>query len=281
MRAWAAAAALLLAAAGQEQETFANDDLGLAISFPAGSVTCRDDARRDRVAMYLDGGLEGCAELDQRPHIEIRASENADRFASAQQVVAELCGPEGKNAPPDLAFGARRSASCRSDSPDSSWVDVFVVTQADGQAVAKLNYQAQLHTTLERLRDDLAAFRGFIAHDVQLGRPEFVDTVDSKCRSAQTQAEKTACAAARSRRADATLARSEAKLEKISSPDQARAFDQARDAWLEFRKLHCEAVASLREGAARPQAASECSAALSEDRARELDGIIESGGAPR
>ena len=274
MRVRAAAAALLLVAASEQPETFANDELGLEVSFPAGAATCQDAAaKRDRVAMFLDGGLDGCEQLDQRPYIEIRASENFEKFATPQQAVAELCGSARGDAPPNLSFAARRSAACRSDSPDTSWVDVFVVTQADGEEVAKLDYQAQLHTTLERLRDDVVAFRGFLAHDVRLTRPEWVDTTDSLCQSARTPAEQRECGSKRARRAEAELARREAQLEKIATPDQVRALDQARDAWLEYRRLQCEAVASL-------QASSACATVLTDERARELERILDQNTSP-
>src|SRR5215831_12868664 len=112
MRARAAAAALLLVAAAEQPETFANDELGFEVAFPAGAATCQDaGAKRDRVAMFLDGGIDGCEQMDQRPYIEIRAGENTEKFGSPQDAVAELCGPGRKDAPANLAFPARRSAS--------------------------------------------------------------------------------------------------------------------------------------------------------------------------
>jgi uncharacterized protein YecT (DUF1311 family) len=273
MRAWLAAAALLLAAASREPENFATE--GLEVSVPQGAATCRPESPRDRIAIYLDGGLEGCDQLDQRPYMEIRASENSDEFGSAQELLGDRCGSDQKGSVTALSFTGRRSASCRTDSPDTPWVDVFVATQADGKGIAKLNVEARLHTTLDRLGDDLVAFRGFLSHEVRLTRPEFVDTIDPLCEKARTQAELTECSGERAKRADAVLARSEAKLEDVSSPDQARAFDKARDAWLEYRKLHCEAVASLRPGGSdRPRAVSDCSTALTEERAREIERML-------
>jgi len=275
-RAWLAAAVLALTAATHDPETFANDELGFEVALPRDAATCRaDPARRDSVAMFLDGGLDGCNLLDERPYVEIRARANDEKFGTARDVLAERCGAAAKKPLEDVELGGRKAAACRSDAAETAWVDVFAVTLADGHDFAKLAYEAHLHTTQEHFGEDFERFQNFAAHDVRLALPEFVDTLDARCKDANDDKQRADCSAARAKRAEAELARSEAKLEALSTPDQARALDKARDAWLDYRKLHCEAFGSFHEGDLQAAAVSDCFAELARERTRELQAVLD------
>jgi hypothetical protein len=149
-----------------EPRRYRNGEFGFSVEIPDGAPTCRSrPPQHDHgIDFYLDGGKSGCKDLQARPYIGAGGSYNAAELPTPETALGSICTHRGSTrgaAPHGLAIAGLPSASCRGNSADGKWIDVFVSAQNGDPA--SINYEANLHTTPERFDADLVRFRAFLA----------------------------------------------------------------------------------------------------------------------
>lgn len=98
---------------------------------------------------------------------------------------------------------------------------------------------------------------------------------DDACKDAVTQGQINECMAASLRKSEAALAQKYEKLKAAMPPESRQAFEDAREAWLRYRKLECSANASVYEGGSMaPGQYYGCEAWLTDERIREIDRML-------
>jgi hypothetical protein len=163
---------VLLPAATKEPQTYRNEEFGITLPVPEGTVLCpTPKGEHDHGAAILLGtnGGKACSDLAHGRRIDIFAGPNASYVTKELRDylkwectygVKSPCLP----APGNLEIAGLPSMAGRMNHPDG-WIDIVVVTQAGkpdpafDASVPSLNYDLSLHTTSAHLKDDLPIFR--------------------------------------------------------------------------------------------------------------------------
>jgi hypothetical protein len=163
---------------------YTNFEFGFTVALPPGASTCRSQAPEHDggLSVFLDSGPDGCEALQSRPFIGVYASYNSLLASSAHEVLKLAVGqPAGTlgAVPRGLEIRGMSSARSRWDR-DDGWVDIRVAAQG-GQWPSKgaepddevpyVNYTVMLHTTKERLAEDMERFRA-VLRDVRISQEE-------------------------------------------------------------------------------------------------------------
>jgi hypothetical protein len=155
--------------------SFQNPEFRFSVEVPDSDTTCHGQPyEHDHgLDILLDSGRNGCEALQSRPHIGIYAAYNTTFDAGVDAELQRDCkGVPVKlgTSPPPLRLGNGPSGVCRLDR-DDGWIDIRVVTQAGEwpgkhvdpeDATPYINYTVLLHTTPQRLKNDLAELRTVI-----------------------------------------------------------------------------------------------------------------------
>ncbi|NJN64801.1 MAG: hypothetical protein HC882_07910 [Acidobacteria bacterium] len=171
-------------AATAEGSQYTNSEFDFAVALPSGASTCRSQAPEHDggLSLFLDSGPDGCEALQSRPFIGVYASYNSMLAPTPEEVLKLTLGhPVGKSgeAPQGLEIPGMSSASSRWDR-DDGWVDIRVAAQGGRwpdnggepeQEVPYVNYTVILHTTKERLAQDIERLRA-VLRDVRISREE-------------------------------------------------------------------------------------------------------------
>lgn len=174
------AAVLIAAASAREPQRLQNDEFGFSVGAPPGTVSCVVASpagdHRHGFNLLLHPDARGCRSVRPQPYVMILGDYNVVPYATSadwlrsiykcprQQPSSDNKGPVG------LAFPGHASASCEAQGK-GGWVDVFVAAGQGSQpggtgapaGVPYIYHTAVLHTTRDRLEDDVKTFRKILA----------------------------------------------------------------------------------------------------------------------
>jgi len=171
-------------AASANGSQYTNSEFRFTVAIPAAASTCRSQAPEHDggLSIFLDSGPDGCEGLQSRPFIGVYANYNSMLAPTPEEVLKLTVGrPAGRlgAAPRGLGIPGMTSASSRWDR-DDGWIDIRVAAQG-GQSPSKggkpdeeapyVNYTVMLHTTRERLAEDIERLR-VVLRDVRISQEE-------------------------------------------------------------------------------------------------------------
>lgn len=159
-----------------QHRDYVNEEFGISLQIAQEAPICTTPpGQRDYgITIFLDSGPNGCDSLDARPYVSVIGFYNAGEDESPVAALSDICsslGGKQVDAPVGLEISRRPSASCRSDSSDKHWTDLYVSTQSESTGrIAGINYFAHLHTTSERFDAELVRFRAFLG-SIRISEP--------------------------------------------------------------------------------------------------------------
>jgi hypothetical protein len=153
-----------------------NEEYRFGVTIPSNAISCEEatGGHPTGFSVLLNPTNQGCKSRVPQPYIGVFGEYNVLYDRSPPQAMGRLCEPERSRShateSPALAFPGHPSAVCE-EHESAGWINVFVVAQAgqwppggdEKPGTPYINYVAQLHTTPERLTEDLKEFEKTLA----------------------------------------------------------------------------------------------------------------------